>query len=1555
MGKLVAGNCSDCVKATRNPGHLRRRKVLRLTTALVSATFFGMAFPNVASSANADWISGIGNWDDPWNWNTFIVPDSMTLVNVNGGMATIRFGAPAYSSNTIIDLGGEVDADFGNWENDGNSPGLNQRGGAIIVGDVGSGRLVILNGSTVKTTGNLAGSVLIGNQVGSNGTVAVVGGGAGTSTLENAGPVGHSGNFYVGYAGTGTLNVDAGGTVTGFHDMKLGIDPTGSGTLNVNEGTVDLPTSVLTVGDQGQGRLTVKNGGTVSTSAGFVTGNGSTATVTGTGSAWNLGTGGLRVGTAGSGTLTIDDHATVDVTAGSAQFYLAQGPGSGSMTVENGGTIKTNGAFIGQTTAGPTQVSITGAGSNWNAAASNAYFWTFSGAAGTKIDVTSGGNLTTYNAVVGDLGTADTSVTVDGNSSVWNNTDTIFLGYHSTLTSSTGTLNLVDGGTVSTSKLAIFVDGALNLGTGGLAGAFVGSSIVNNGLIAADFTDTSTLNAAISGSGVLAKNGIGTLTLNGVNTYTGLTTVDGGKLVLGDDSHATASLAGDVKVGAAGTLGGTGTIGGNTTIDGTLAPGNSPGTLTVAGDLTLNSGSTSVFELNTPGLVGGTGVAGNDLVDVTGNLKLGGALDAGVAAAGYYRLFNYGGTLSGAFDSGTLAGTGGFTPLSPNNPDIRTNIDHQVNLSVLAAGQTMQFWDGGDAVADATVDGGSGTWQDFATNWTNDTGSANGGWGGSVGVFAGSAGTVTVDGTQGFDTLQFSTDGYVLTGGTLALNPASGTVGTFNIDTGVSTTVASTIANGTGNELSKVGAGTLVLSGANTYDGGTRLLGGTLSVSSDANLGAASGALTFDGGTLQFGAGFTAARSVVVNATGGTIDAHGQSATLAGTIVDGGGPGVLTITSSLNNGIVAFNGNNTYSAATVVTNGAGLLASNPGSLSPNSAFTVNGVLGLTASNTIKSLAGGGLIGAGLGPSTLTIAPSSGTTDFSGKLTDFPGFGGGALSIVKSGAGTQTLSGANTYTGSTTVSGGTLSVNGSIASSSLTTVAAGGTLGGTGTVGTTTIASGGTLAPGNSIGTLNVAGNVAFAAGSIYGVEVDAAGHSDRTVATGTATIDGGTVRVLAGSGSYAPQTGYTILTAAGGRTGTFADATSNLAFLTPVLGYDANNVYLTMQRNDVSFAGIGGTPNQRATGAGAESTELGSSVYNAIASLSADQARAAFDVLSGEIHASAKSALVEGSRFVRDAINERIRAAFAGVGAGQTPVLAYGETGTGNGATAAIGHALAPADTWRFAAWGSVFGSWGSMNGDGNAAQLDRSTGGFVTGLDGLVAENVRLGIMTGYSHSSFDADDRASAGSSDNYHLGLYGGTQMGALGLRAGAAYTWHNVTTSRSVKFPGFADSLSADYDAGTFQAFGELGYRIDTATASFEPFANLAYVDLHSDAFAEKGGAAALTSAGQSTDATFTTLGIRASTSFDLGSVKTTARGMIGWRHAFGDTIPTTTNAFAGGNAFTIAGAPIAKDAAVLEAGLDFAISDNATLGVSYTGQFGSGVRDNGAKANLSVRF
>jgi outer membrane autotransporter protein len=313
---------------------------------------------------------------------------------------------------------------------------------------------------------------------------------------------------------------------------------------------------------------------------------------------------------------------------------------------------------------------------------------------------------------------------------------------------------------------------------------------------------------------------------------------------------------------------------------------------------------------------------------------------------------------------------------------------------------------------------------------------------------------------------------------------------------------------------------------------------------------------------------------------------------------------------------------------------------------------------------------------------------------------------------------------------------------------------------------------------------------------------------------------------------------------------------------------------------------------------------------------------------------------------VRDAALSRIRSAFESVGASSMPIFAYAPGGL----------QAAPASTERFAVWGQAFGAFGHVNSDGNAARLDRSSGGFFIGADGPVADHWRFGAFGGYSRSKFDADARNSSGSSDNYHAGVYGGGEWGALGLRYGGAYSWHDIDTARSVAFTGFSDRLTAGYRAGTAQVFGEVGYQLGAGGVRYEPFANLAYVSLRTDGFTEAGGAAALVTSAQTTDTTFTTLGLRAQTTLVASPSQTTLRGMLGWRHAFGDVVPASLLTFAaGGSAFTIAGVPIAEDALVLDAGFDVNLTASTTLGFSYGGQFGSGVTDQSLKANFAVKF
>jgi uncharacterized protein with beta-barrel porin domain len=80
-----------------------------------------------------------------------------------------------------------------------------------------------------------------------------------------------------------------------------------------------------------------------------------------------------------------------------------------------------------------------------------------------------------------------------------------------------------------------------------------------------------------------------------------------------------------------------------------------------------------------------------------------------------------------------------------------------------------------------------------------------------------------------------------------------------------------------------------------------------------------------------------------------------------------------------------------------------------------------------------------------------------------------------------------------------------------------------------------------------------------------------------------------------------------------------------------------------------------------------------------------------------------------------------------------------------------------------------------------------------------------------------------------------------------------------------------------------------------------------------------------------------------------------RGMLAWKHAFGDVTPESLHAFGGGTPFSIDGVPIARDTLRVDAGLAYAISDGASFDLVYSGEIAPGVSDHGLTATLVVRY
>jgi outer membrane autotransporter protein len=683
--------------------------------------------------------------------------------------------------------------------------------------------------------------------------------------------------------------------------------------------------------------------------------------------------------------------------------------------------------------------------------------------------------------------------------------------------------------------------------------------------------------------------------------------------------------------------------------------------------------------------------------------------------------------------------------------------------------------------------------------------------------------------------------------------------------------------------------------------------------------------------------------------TGFTVTPDMGPLGLAGTI---SGTGPFQVATG---GIADLSGTNTYTGATLVAGKGWLALAGPGSIAQSSDVHVDGIFDISRTwqtTTVQSLSGAGLVQ--LGDTTLDLTNASG--NFAGQIDD-GGIGGGTGGRLIVSSGHETLSGANTFTGATGISApATLDVEGSLASGVVNlgtlidngsiagNVVNGGVLAGHGSIGGS-LAATGIVAPGNAAGqyqTLSVGGDFTQSAGSAYLVQLNPAqpGNSSLIAVAGSATLGVGAGIGLAAApwGLYQIGSRYTVLSAAQGLTGSY-QLTSHAA-LSAVLGvtpsYDASHVYLTVAQVRPLTA-IAGTPNETSLLAAAQGMPASTSVFTALANLPTDAAiRAAADQVSGEIHATTQGVLLEDSRYVRDAVTNRLRQAGEGATAGGPAV----QQGQGD-----------------LAWWGQFVGSWGHGDSDGNAATTKHTSGGFLVGADHALGNHGRFGVATGYTQTSVNSPARAASASSRDLDLSVYAGAQFGRLGLHAGAAWGWHALDATRVVGVPGLAGHELSRYDADTAQLFAEADYRLDFKRSTFEPFAQVAQVHLHSDGFQEHGGAADLVGGSATRTISYSTLGARMATGFPFhGNQQLSLHGMLGWRRAWNHLDTATQMAFAGGSpSFVVNGLPIARDAVAADAGLTVQITRDASFDLSWQGQFAHRAVDSGFRGGFNWRF
>lgn len=647
------------------------------------------------------------------------------------------------------------------------------------------------------------------------------------------------------------------------------------------------------------------------------------------------------------------------------------------------------------------------------------------------------------------LGTTFTSVgaqtlsfgpTGAGGSGSWDNTTANWFNGSTAVPWASGNTAAFGGtaGTVTASGTVAV--GSMTFSTSGYT--ITGGTLALSGtepVIATNAGVSATINSAITGSATLVKSGAGMLTFSGAKAYTGPTIVDAGRLVLDNvsgfvsattvNSAATLTFAGTTNV----------TAGPRVTLnDGAALENNNSGSTMLTGAVT-STGNTSINVNHTSGtgrgLILDGGLHGSGTVTIN-------AANAGNGVSLRNNNSTFGGTLviNGIASSTAGAGSGlALAGAATSNALINTNV--VLNGTIELADQGMGWanaWftsrfnlgalsGSGIMVANRNPTGNFGS--TVVLGNTNDSGLFSGS------IVRGSGRTNVVGVTK------VGTGTQIFSGANSYTGVTNVNVGVLNIrnNTALGTTAGGTnVASGAALQIEgdiAVGAEALTLNGTGiANDGALRNMSGVNSYAGPISLGSAV-RINSDAGVLTLGAIAGAAQNLTLGGAGGTTVA-GVLGTTSGTLTKDG------------SGIAILSGTNTYTGATIVNGGilqAGAAAGGR-AFGTLSAVTLADVAGATLNldsfnQTIGSLNGGGTTGGNviLGSATLTTGGNGTSTTFGGAIS-----GTGAL--VKVGSGTQILAGTNTYTGGTMITAGRLQLgNGGTSGSIIGNVSNNGTL------------------------------------------------------------------------------------------------------------------------------------------------------------------------------------------------------------------------------------------------------------------------------------------------------------------------------------------------------------------------------------------------------------------------------------------------------------------------------------------------------------------------------
>lgn len=868
-----------------------------------------------------------------------------------------------------------------------------------------------------------------------------------------------------------------------------------------------------------------------------------------------------------------------------------------------------------------------------------------------------------------------------------------------------------------------------------------------------------------------------------------------------------------------------------------------------------------------------------------------------------------------------------------------------VGAGLLCSMSAAALADGGAGGADGANQGGAG-----GSGYTGASGQAGSPTAGAGGGAAGGG----AGGTSA--------------GGTGAAGGAGGTSGSPNGGNGQTN---SSIDGGGGGGGGYNGNG----NGAATISNAAALSGGSGGNGGDATNGGASGG----GGGGGYGAIITGSAQNTNTATisGGNGGAGGIVTNCCFPVAGNGGDGGVGVQFSTgnatltNSGTISGGNGGAGGAGTANHNGlngaggAGIVGANitiinsgaiSGGLAGDGTTRANAVTFTGGTNVFEIQAGSTVTGNVVAFSTADTLRLGGATNASFDVSQigsgsspYQGFG----VFAKSGTSTWTLTGTNTAVQPWSINAGTLAVNGTMANSTMT-VNNGGTLSGTGTIGTATVNTGGFFAPGSGTpGTsMSLTGNLSFQSGAIYMVQLTPTTTSSATV-TGAATLGGATVSASFANGSHVNKQ-YTIVTA-GSISGTFNSTVANTNLpsnFSSVLSYDATHAYLDLTLDfsaptgPTSLGGLNGNQ-QAVANALVNFFNKTGGIPMAFAALTGPGLTQASGEAGTGSQQTTFTAMEQFMGIMTDPFMNRGGGGYSSPSSGYAEENAYAARSNPTDAFAMFNKApVAPAYEPRWSVWGGGYG--GSQSTTGNTVIGSNNTTSSIAatavGADYLISPSTIAGFAMAGGGTSFSVANGGS-GRSDLFQFGGYVRHNVGPAYITAALAYGWQDITTNRTVTAAGF-NQLRAEFNANSWSGRVEGGYRLvspATFGVGITPYAAAKFVTLDLPSYAEQAvvGSNMFALAYDAKDVTDprTELGFRTDKSWAVGDGFLTLRSRFAWSHDFDPnrSVATTFESLPGAS-FVVNGAAQAANSALTTASLEMKWHNGWSIAGTFEGEF-----------------